>query len=93
MRNFTLVRADVLDFAALSQSMRNVEFVFHLAGNADMRFGTLHPAKDLEQKTIGMNKGLQAMRETGSAKSLSLPPDRYTAMHRPYRRPRTLPFP
>jgi UDP-glucose 4-epimerase len=65
MRNFTLVRADVLDFAALSQSMRNVEFVFHLAGNADIRFGTLHPAKDLEQNTIGTNTVLQAMRETG----------------------------
>jgi UDP-glucose 4-epimerase len=65
MRNFTLVRADVLDSAALAQSMRNVEFVFHLAGNADVRFGTLHPAKDLEQNTIATNTVLQAMRDTG----------------------------
>jgi UDP-glucose 4-epimerase len=61
--NFTLVRADLLDLVTLSQSMRGAEFVFHLAANADVRFGTLHPGKDLEQNTVATHRVLQAMRD------------------------------
>jgi len=61
--NFNLVRGDVLDLATLSASMRRTEFVFHLAANADVRFGTLHPDRDLEQNTIATHRVLQAMRE------------------------------
>lgn len=63
--NFRLVRGDVLDPAALTKSMKGLEFVFHLAANADVRFGTAHPAKDLEQNTIGTHNVLEAMRQTG----------------------------
>jgi UDP-glucose 4-epimerase len=61
--NFSLVRGDILDLATLSQSMRRTEFVFHLAANADVRFGTLHPGKDLEQNTIATHRVLEAMRD------------------------------
>ena len=47
------------------QSMEGVEFVFHMAANADVRFGTRHPRKDLEQNTIGTSNVLEAMRESG----------------------------
>jgi len=63
--NFRLVRGDVLDQAALTQSMNGSEFVFHLAANADVRFGTAHPAKDLEQNTIATHHVLDAMRQNG----------------------------
>jgi UDP-glucose 4-epimerase len=63
--NFRLVRGDVLDPAALAQSMNGSEFVFHLAANADVRFGTAHPAKDLEQNTIATHNVLDAMRQNG----------------------------
>ena len=59
---FTLVRGDTLDLPALTAAMRGVDFVFHLAANADVRFGTEHPRKDLEQNTIATYNVLEAMR-------------------------------
>jgi UDP-glucose 4-epimerase len=49
---FELVRADVLDLETLSAAMQGVDLVLHLAANADVRFGTEHPRRDLEQNTI-----------------------------------------
>jgi UDP-glucose 4-epimerase len=63
--NFRLVRGDVLDPATLTEGMNGSEFVFHLAANADVRFGTEHPRKDLEQNTIGTYNVLDAMRRNG----------------------------
>ena len=59
---FTLVRGDTLDPAALTRAMRGADVVFHLAANADVRFGTEHPRKDLEQNTIATFNVLEAMR-------------------------------
>jgi UDP-glucose 4-epimerase len=39
--------------------------VFHLAANADVRFGTEHPKKDLEQNTVATFHVLEAMRANG----------------------------
>jgi len=57
-----LVRGDILDATALTEAMRGCDFVFHLAANADVRFGTDHPGRDLEQNTIGTFRVLEAMR-------------------------------
>ncbi len=62
---FTLTRGDTLDLAALTAAMRGADIVFHFAANADVRFGTDHPRKDLEQNTIATFNVLEAMRETG----------------------------
>lgn len=62
---FTLVEADLLDQARLTEAMAGAEFVFHLAANADVRFGTEHPRKDLEQNTIATFQVLEAMRASG----------------------------
>jgi UDP-glucose 4-epimerase len=62
---FQLVRADLLDAAALNAAMSGADFVFHLAANADVRFGTEHPRKDLEQNTIATFNVLEAMRSQG----------------------------
>jgi UDP-glucose 4-epimerase len=59
---FRLVEGDVLDLNALTSAMAECEFVFHLAANADVRFGTEHPRKDLEQNTIATFNVLEAMR-------------------------------
>jgi len=64
-RQFTLTRGDLLDLDALTQSMHGAEFVFHLAANADVRFGTTHPHKDLEQNTLATFNVLEAMRANG----------------------------
>lgn len=60
--NFTFVHGDTLDLDTMTQAMAGAEFVFHLAANADVRFGTEHPRKDLEQNTIATYNVLEAMR-------------------------------
>lgn len=62
---FSLVRGDLLDTALLTETMQGCDIVFHLAANADVRFGTEHPGKDLEQNTIATYNVLEAMRHTG----------------------------
>jgi UDP-glucose 4-epimerase len=62
---FRLHRRDLLDVAALKEAMAGSELVLHLAANADVRFGTEHPTKDLEQNTIATTNVLEAMRATG----------------------------
>jgi len=62
---FALWRGDTLDLETLTQAMRGCEFVFHLAANADVRFGTQHPRKDLEQNAIATFNVLEAMRANG----------------------------
>jgi len=63
--NFTLVRGDTLDSSTLTRAMSGADFVFHFAANADVRFGTHHPRKDLEQNTIATFTVLEAMRVNG----------------------------
>jgi UDP-glucose 4-epimerase len=48
--------------------LEGCDFVFHLAANADVRFGTDHPRKDLEQNTIATYNVLEAMRANGIMK-------------------------
>ncbi len=63
--NFRFVHGDVLDSDALKSAMQGAEFVFHISANADVRFGTKHPRKDLEQNTIATYNVLEAMRAHG----------------------------
>ena len=62
---FQLVEGDVLDADRLTAACAGADFVFHLAANADVRFGTDHPRRDLEQNTIGTFTVLEAMRAAG----------------------------
>jgi len=62
---FRLVRGDNLDLPALTAAMKGCDFAFHLAANADVRFGTHQPRKDLEQNTIATFNVLEAMRANG----------------------------
>jgi UDP-glucose 4-epimerase len=59
---FTLVRGDTLELQGLTKAMVGADVVFHLAANADVRFGVEHPRKDLEQNTIATFNVLEAMR-------------------------------
>jgi UDP-glucose 4-epimerase len=64
-RRFSLRRGDLLDPPRLAEAMAGAEIVFHLAANADVRFGTEHPRKDLEQNTLATFNVLEAMRAAG----------------------------
>lgn len=63
--SFILIRGNVLDMDRLTQALHGCDFVYHMAANADVRFGTDHPRKDLEQNTIATANVLEAMRVNG----------------------------
>ncbi len=60
--NFRLVRGDLLDPFLLTASMAGCDRVWHLAANADIRFGLKNPRIDMEQNTIATANVLEAMR-------------------------------
>jgi len=64
-RAFRLIQGDNLDLPALTRAMAGCDFVFHFAANADVRFGTEHPSKDLQQNTVATFHVLEAMRANG----------------------------
>ncbi|OGT36684.1 MAG: nucleoside-diphosphate sugar epimerase, partial [Gammaproteobacteria bacterium RIFCSPHIGHO2_12_FULL_38_14] len=59
---FTLIEGDLLNTTLLTEAMRGCDVVFHCAANADVRFGTHHPDRDLQQNTIATFNVLEAMR-------------------------------
>jgi UDP-glucose 4-epimerase len=63
---FRLVEGDLLDLDAVKRAIGDADFVFHLAANADVRFGPDHPRRDLEQNTIVTWNVLEAMRTSGA---------------------------
>ena len=67
-KDFQLVEGDLLDETTLKRALKNHDYVFHLAANADVRFGTEHPRRDLEQNTIVTYNVLEAMRQNGVSK-------------------------
>ena len=66
--NFKLINLDLLNLHHLTDAFVGGNFVFHLAANADVRFGTDHPRKDLEQNTLATYNVLEAMRANGIKK-------------------------
>ena len=62
---FTLIEATRSICRRSRAAMAGCDVVFHLAANADVRFGTEHPRKDLEQNTIATFNVLEAMRANG----------------------------
>ena len=65
-----VVEGDVLDGPALRGAMAGCDTVFHLAANADVRFGLEDPSRDFEQNTVGTFTVLEAMRAAGARRIL-----------------------
>jgi UDP-glucose 4-epimerase len=63
--SYRMDRADLLDLNSLINAMAGCDAVFHLAANADVRFGVEHPRRDLDQNTIATWNVLEAMRANG----------------------------
>ena len=63
-----MVKADLLDLDAVKNAMNNVDLVFHLAANPDIRLGTQVTDTDLKQGTIATYNVLEAMRTGGVSK-------------------------
>ena len=65
---FTLLKEDIYLGENLSNVFSGMDAIFHLAANADVRFGPDHPDRDLEQNTIATHKVLEAARIAGVKK-------------------------
>ncbi|HLK47826.1 MAG TPA: NAD-dependent epimerase/dehydratase family protein [Bryobacteraceae bacterium] len=59
---FHFHKGDLLDTEELHRGMAGADFVFHLAANADVRYGPDHPRWDLEQNTVATSNVLEVMR-------------------------------
>ena len=61
-KNIKFIKCNLLDKKKLFKIFKGHKIVFHLAANADIRFGLEHPKKDLEQNAIATFNVLEAMR-------------------------------
>lgn len=63
-KNFTLINGDIKDINIVNQSLtKNIDKIFHLAANADVRFGLNNPKKDFDNNILGTFNILEVMRE------------------------------
>ena len=60
-----IVEADLLDTAALAPALRGIDFVFHLAANADIKDNLIEPRKCIDQNVVATQNVLEAMRAAG----------------------------
>lgn len=67
-KNFKLVRADVLNTKKLTQVMKGVDFVMHLAAHADVRSGFKDHSIDHTQNLEATQSVLEAMDKNGVKK-------------------------
>ena len=59
--NFKFYEIDLLNLDEIKNTFKGGDAVFHLAANADVRFGVQNPRRDLEQNTIVTQNVLEAM--------------------------------
>ena len=64
----TLFDGDLLDQALVDKAVAGKDFVFHLAANADVKDGLLHPRLDVQQNILATQNLLEAMRAHGVKK-------------------------
>ena len=69
-QNIRFVKCDLLNLTKLKKTFKGHEAVFHLAANADIRFGLKNPSKDLKQNAIATLNVLEAMRSNNIKKIL-----------------------
>ncbi len=60
--NFYLIEDEMKEINKYKNQLSECSTVFHMAANADVRFGLNHPSKDLEENTINTFHLLEAMR-------------------------------
>ena len=62
-KNFRFYKCDILNLNKLKKIFKGSEMIFHLAANADVRYGYKNPFRDLEQNTITTYNVLEAMKK------------------------------
>ena len=61
-KNFKFIKIDLLN-SNIDKYFRNIDTVYHLAANADVRFGLRHRKKDINQNILVTYKILEAMKK------------------------------
>jgi UDP-glucose 4-epimerase len=61
-----VVEGDLLDTARIEEALRGVDFVFHLAANADIKDNLKDPRRCVDQNIIATQNVLEAMRVAGA---------------------------
>jgi UDP-glucose 4-epimerase len=61
-----LIEADLLDAERVVDAMKGVDFVFHMAANADIKENFAAPRKCIEQNVVVTQNVLEAMRAAGT---------------------------
>ena len=67
-KNFKFFKVDLFNSKRLRKIFKGADIVYHLAANADVRYGIKNPKKDLEQNTIVTQNVLEAMRQNNIKK-------------------------
>ncbi len=62
---FRVIDGDLLDVGRLDEAMRDVDFVFHLAANADIKSNLDEPRKCIDQNVVATQNVLESMRAAG----------------------------
>jgi len=62
-KNFKFFKCDLLNLNKIKKIFKGSEIVFHLAANADVRYGYKNPFRDLEQNIIVTYNVLEAMKK------------------------------
>ncbi|HJM45267.1 MAG TPA: NAD-dependent epimerase/dehydratase family protein [Candidatus Poseidoniaceae archaeon] len=60
--NLEFVNGDLLNLESLNDAMKNIDIVYHLAANPDIRLGTSVTDTDLKQGTVATYNVLESMR-------------------------------
>ena len=63
--NLEFINGDLLDLEKLKGSMEDIDIVYHLAANPDIRLGTTITDTDLKQGTVATYNVLESMRING----------------------------
>jgi UDP-glucose 4-epimerase len=63
--NLRLVEGELLNQGQIDDAMRGVDFVFHLAANADIKDNLASPRRCIEQNVLATQNVLEAMRASG----------------------------
>jgi UDP-glucose 4-epimerase len=67
---FELIRGDLKDLDVACRNVEDVEVVFHLAANPDVRLGEANPSVHFRENLLVTFNVLQAMRKTETAKRI-----------------------
>lgn len=66
-KNFKFIRVDLFK-DSIEKYFRKIDTVYHLAANADVRFGLQHRKKDINQNILVTHKVLEAMKKNNVKK-------------------------